>query len=52
MYKIDAKGNKIEKLQERSFGYLGFKERENLQEWIAKEPTILGEELLISIPKY
>ena len=47
MYKIDAKGNKIEKLHERSFGDLGFKERENLQEWIAKEPTILGEELLI-----
>jgi hypothetical protein len=47
MYKIDRQGNKIEKLQERSFGALGFKERENLQEWIAKTPTVLGEELLI-----
>ena len=26
---------------------LGFKERENLQEWIANNPDSLGEELLI-----
>ena len=47
MYKIDPHGNKIEKLQERSFEELGFKERDNLQEWIAKEPAVLGEDLLI-----
>ena len=47
MYKINPTANEIEKLQERSFGELGFKERENLQEWIAKEPTVLGEDLLI-----
>ena len=47
MYKIDLQGNKIEKLQECAFGDLGFREREHLQEWIAKEPTVLGEELLI-----
>jgi hypothetical protein len=47
MYKIDAQSNKILKLQQKSFGELGFKEREHLQEWIAKEPTALGEELLI-----
>lgn len=47
MYKIDPQRNKILKLQERSFGDLGFKEREHLQEWIAEEPTALGEELLI-----
>jgi hypothetical protein len=47
MYKIDPTGNKIEKLEERTFSDLGFKERENLQEWIAKEPTALGEQLLI-----
>ena len=47
MYKIDPHGNKIEKLQECSFEELGFKERDNLQEWIAKEPTVLGEDLLI-----
>lgn len=47
MYRIDADSNKITKLTQRSFGELGFKEREHLQEWIAKEPSVLGEELLI-----
>ncbi len=47
MYKIDAQSNKILKLKQKSFGELGFKEREHLQEWIAKEPSALGEELLI-----
>lgn len=47
MYKIDPQGNKILKLQECTFGDPGFKEREHLQEWIAKEPTVLGEDLLI-----
>ncbi len=47
MYKIDLQGNKLEKLQERSFADHGFKEKKNLQEWIDKEPTVFGEELLI-----
>lgn len=47
MYKIDQQGNKIEKLEEPSFSDLRLHERKNLQEWIAKEPTALGEELLI-----
>ena len=34
-------------LKTRTFGELGFKERANLQEWIAKEPSCLGEELLV-----
>ncbi|MEW8640165.1 MAG: hypothetical protein AB2544_19340 [Candidatus Thiodiazotropha endolucinida] len=47
MYRIEPEKNKITKLQQRTFSELGFKERENLQEWIAKEPNVLGEELLI-----
>lgn len=47
MYKIDKNSNKILKVQERTFSDLGFRERENLQEWIANEPSALGEELLI-----
>ena len=47
MYKIDRQNNKIETLKKRSFADLGFKEREHLQEWIAKEPSVFGEELLI-----
>lgn len=47
MYLINEKDNKIEKVQQKTFHELGFKERENLQEWIANNPECLGEELLI-----
>ncbi len=47
MFKINADDNKISPLNIRSFTELGFKERSHLQEWIAKEPSCLGEELLI-----
>jgi hypothetical protein len=47
MLKIDAASNSITSLTTRTFGDLGFSERKNLQEWIAKEPSCLGEELLI-----
>ena len=47
MYKINKRSNSIEKVDKKTFSELGFKERQNLQEWIAKEPTCLGEELLI-----
>lgn len=47
MYKIDIGSNNIEKLEERLFKDLGFRERDHLQEWIAKNPEVLGEELLI-----
>ena len=47
MYRINKKENSIVKLEERLFSELGFKERENLQEWVADNPQVLGEELLI-----
>src|ERR1700730_12818699 len=47
MFKIDTAANSITSLKLRTFGDLGFSERKNLQEWIAKEPSCLGEELLI-----
>lgn len=47
MYLINEEDNKIEKVQQKTFHELGFKERENLQEWIANNPECLGEELLI-----
>ena len=40
-------GNRILELTEKSFSELGFRERENLQEWIANNPSSLGEDLLI-----
>lgn len=47
MYKINRDENKIQRLEQKSFSELGFRERDHLQEWIAKEPMALGEELLI-----
>ena len=47
MYKINMKSNKVEKLDIRLFKELHIKERENLQEWVAKNPEMLGEDLLI-----
>src|ERR1700730_17893558 len=47
MFKIDTASNSIMSLTIRTFGDLGFSERSNLQEWIAKEPSCLGEELLV-----
>lgn len=47
MYIIDKEKNRISKLKEKTFSDLKFKEREHLQEWIANNPSSLGEELLI-----
>lgn len=47
MYIIDKPSNKISKLKQKTFNELNFKERDHLQEWIAKNPLCLGEELLI-----
>lgn len=51
MYVIDKNKNKIDKIQSKSFHELGFKEREHLQEWIAKNPSCLGDEELLIIQK-
>jgi hypothetical protein len=47
MYQINPTTNELIELSEQRFADLGFKEREHLQEWLAKCPTALGEELLI-----
>ena len=47
MYIIDREKNRISRLEEKTFSELKFKERENLQEWIANNPSSLGEDLLI-----
>lgn len=47
MYRIDRSANRIQPLRECSFSELGIRERAHLQEWIAREPEALGEELLI-----
>jgi hypothetical protein len=47
MYRINKASNNVVKLEQRLFKELHIKEREHLQEWIAKNPDMLGEELLI-----
>lgn len=47
MYIIDKEKNRISKLQNKTFSELKFREREHLQEWIANNPSSLGEKLLI-----
>ncbi len=43
MFVIDKTTNRIEKVKEKSFSELGFKEREHLQEWIVNNPQSLEE---------
>lgn len=47
MFVINPTTNSIQSLTKKSFVELGFKERSNLQEWIAGNPECLGEKLLI-----
>ncbi|MEE9364784.1 MAG: hypothetical protein V3U92_19460 [Cellulophaga sp.] len=47
MYLINKAENRITKLEQKTFSELKFREREHLQEWIANNPSTLGEELLI-----
>ena len=47
MYLIDREKNRVMKLKKRTFTELKFRERDHLQEWIANNPTTLGEGLLI-----
>lgn len=52
MYQIDRTNNCIKSLDKRTFSELGFREREHLQEWIAKNPGAFEEELLIIQKEY
>ena len=47
MYIVNKQNNKLEPIEKTSFKAVGIKERKDLQEWIAKNPEVLGEELLI-----
>lgn len=47
MFRIDSSTNRITRLKEVRFSDLGFRERNHLQEWIANQPDVFGEELLV-----
>ena len=42
MYQIHTDKNEISELQKCQFSELGFREREHVQEWIAKKPDVLA----------
>lgn len=47
MYILNKDKNELIPVEESTFKALGLKERKDLQEWIAKTPSVFGEELLI-----
>jgi len=47
LFTVDHQANRIKAVKTKTFSELGFTERKHLQEWIAHEPSALGEELLI-----
>lgn len=47
IFLINRDKNEAVEISEKTFSELNFKERNHLQEWIDKNPNILGEELLI-----
>ncbi len=47
VYLINKQSNFITQVPQKTFAELGFREKENLQEWLANNPEALGEELLI-----
>ena len=47
MFTVDHQANRIKAVKTKTFSELGFTERKHLQEWLAYEPSALGEELLV-----
>lgn len=47
MYIVNRDNKKVNKIKDISFSEIGLKERKDLQEWIANNPDLLDEELLI-----
>ena len=47
LFRIDPKTRQSESITEVEFAALGFQERRDIQEWIASNPGILGNDLLI-----
>ena len=47
LYRINPESRESERIQEVEFSRLGFQERRDIQEWVAANPGILGDDLLI-----
>ena len=47
LFRIDPENKGSERIEEVEFSQLGFKERQDIQEWVVSNPSILGDDLLI-----
>lgn len=47
LFRIEPSADESTKMQEVDFARLGFQERRDIQEWVAANPGILGDDLLI-----
>ena len=47
LFRVNPESRESERIEEVEFSQLGFQERQHIQEWIAANPDILGEDLLI-----
>ena len=47
LFRIDPEHRRSDRIEEVDFARLGLRERQDIQEWIADNPSILGEDLLI-----
>jgi hypothetical protein len=52
MYKVDSKNKTLVKLDKVKYSDIGFRERFDIQEWVEKNPCVLGEDLLIIAKEY
>ena len=46
LFRINPENRESEKIAEVEFASLGFQERRDIQEWVAANPNILGDDLL------
>ena len=47
LFRINPERRESERIEEANFAQLGLQERRDIQEWVAANPGILGEDLLI-----
>ena len=47
LFRINPENRESERIEEVEFASLGFQERRDIQEWVAANPGILGEGLLV-----
>lgn len=47
MFRVDLSKNRLFPIPQKSFSDSNLRERDHLQEWLANQPAVLGEELLI-----